>query len=313
MSATTLKPLALTEEFGYCPQGMIEIQPGDVLFLADSTEVMALKNNGCCAIVQPLGKKYVTITDRVTEKQVEFEKPQSAFRIACTIGREHLINRLGPDGISLLNKKGESMKLELGEVIMWQGRRATTVHIEDGKARIAVRTPDNGVYTEVIDQNISELYLAHRPRLRQIEREHELKNFLAVNVSAASELTKPLTDEERNIDMAKAKTKTKAPAKAKTTATKTTAPKAAAGDKPKIFEHSVTAVLRTLGKNEVTSAQATGILIARGFKDKDGKCTIKASTIQTSITDGKSGKYGKPAELTAAQIKELKSQIPAEA
>ncbi len=69
--------------------------------------------------------------------------------------------------------------------------------------------------------------------------------------------------------------------------------------------HSITAVLRRLGKEGVSTAHVRAIMAAKKVKVSD-------TTVSIQVNAGRSGdkERGKPAELTAAQVKELVSAAP---
>jgi len=71
-----------------------------------------------------------------------------------------------------------------------------------------------------------------------------------------------------------------------------------------IFGLSVTSVLRRLGKEGVTTAHAREIMKAQNVETSD-------ITVSIQVNAGRRGKGGPPAELTAAQIKQLVSSAPA--
>jgi hypothetical protein len=76
-------------------------------------------------------------------------------------------------------------------------------------------------------------------------------------------------------------------------------------DEPQtIFGHSITQVLRWMGREGWTPKQAKTVMDARGFK-------LTESTLRGQLWVGRSGRYddfGKPAELTAKEIKELEKE-----
>jgi len=65
-----------------------------------------------------------------------------------------------------------------------------------------------------------------------------------------------------------------------------------------IFGHSVTSVLRRLGKEGVATAHAREIMKAQDVETSD-------ITVSIQVNAGRRGKGGPPADLTAAQIKQL--------
>jgi len=71
-----------------------------------------------------------------------------------------------------------------------------------------------------------------------------------------------------------------------------------------IFGHSVTSVLRRLGKEGVATAHAREIMKAQDVETSD-------ITVSIQVNAGRRGKGGPPAELTAAQIKQLVSSAKA--
>jgi len=71
-----------------------------------------------------------------------------------------------------------------------------------------------------------------------------------------------------------------------------------------IFGHSVTSVLRRLGKEGVATAHAREIMKAQDVETSD-------ITVSIQVNAGRRGKGGPPADLTAAQIKQLVSSAKA--
>ena len=72
-----------------------------------------------------------------------------------------------------------------------------------------------------------------------------------------------------------------------------------------LFGHPVTAVLRRLGKEGVSTAHVRDIMKAKGVKVSDTTVSIQVNAGRNKDKD-----RGKPAELTAAQVKELLSAAP---
>lgn len=68
-----------------------------------------------------------------------------------------------------------------------------------------------------------------------------------------------------------------------------------------LFGHSVTRVMKWMGKNDWQFHEAKKVLTDRGFQ-------IQESTIRGQLWCGKTGKYGDPAELKPSQIKELEKE-----
>ena len=69
--------------------------------------------------------------------------------------------------------------------------------------------------------------------------------------------------------------------------------------------HPVTSVLRRLGKEGVSTAHVRAIMKAKGVKVSDTTVSI-----QVNAGRNKDAERGKPAELTAAQVKELVNAAP---
>ncbi len=106
-----------------------------------------------------------------------------------------------------------------------------------------------------------------------------------------------LTKEERAAAKAAAK-QAKAEAKAAKKAAGKNGDTASKGKLGELFGCSITSVLRRLGKEGVTTAHAKAIFKARGLD-------AAPATVQIQICNGRNGK-GTPADITAAQVKELK-------
>ncbi|SRR5258708_6795704 len=72
-----------------------------------------------------------------------------------------------------------------------------------------------------------------------------------------------------------------------------------------LFGHAVTAVLRRLGKEGVSTAHARDIMAARKIK-------VSPTTVSIQVNAGrnKDKDRGEPADLTAAQFKELLIAAP---
>lgn len=87
--------------------------------------------------------------------------------------------------------------------------------------------------------------------------------------------------------------------------TKETKGKETHGALGSIMDHSITAILRRLGKEGVSIAHAKAILKAHKIKAND-------ATVGIQVRAGKNGdkKRGEPAEITHAQVKELKDSAP---
>jgi hypothetical protein len=77
-----------------------------------------------------------------------------------------------------------------------------------------------------------------------------------------------------------------------------------------IMGNSVVAVLRTLGREGVTTPHARAIVKAQGIKCADATVSIQVSAGRNGKTAGKDAKKVTYAELTQAQIKELKASAP---
>jgi hypothetical protein len=72
-----------------------------------------------------------------------------------------------------------------------------------------------------------------------------------------------------------------------------------------LFGQSITAVLRKLGREGVSTAHARAIMAAKGVKVSD-------TTVSIQVKSGKNKdkERGEPADLTAAQLKELLHAAP---
>jgi outer membrane biosynthesis protein TonB len=68
-----------------------------------------------------------------------------------------------------------------------------------------------------------------------------------------------------------------------------------------VFGYSAMAVLRWMGANGWITIDATKAIAALGESGQ-----VKPSTIATGLSDGRSGKWGRPAPVTADQAKQLK-------
>jgi hypothetical protein len=69
-----------------------------------------------------------------------------------------------------------------------------------------------------------------------------------------------------------------------------------------VLGHSASSALRWMGSQGWTLEEATSAVAALG---QGGQ--VAPATISTGLSDGRSGKWGKPADVTAAQAKELKA------
>ena len=73
-----------------------------------------------------------------------------------------------------------------------------------------------------------------------------------------------------------------------------------------LYGHAVTAVLRRLGKEGVSTAHVRAIMEAKGVK-------VSPTTVSIQVNAGRTKGYadrGEPADLTAAQLKELMNAAP---
>ncbi len=78
-----------------------------------------------------------------------------------------------------------------------------------------------------------------------------------------------------------------------------------------LFDHSVTAVCRALGKAGFKMADVRAIMKAKKIAIADG--TVSIQTRAGKLSDGDKGYRGEPAALTKDQLAELKALIPAAA
>lgn len=179
--------------------------------------------------------------------------------------------------------------LRVGDVIAHSGAEWVVEMVNDCRARVrclsrALRTVKDGRHDEVHTfrgsaamMNISNL----------IEPEEVLRHD--------TDLVNATNKQQRANTMS---------TKEKTTPTKTEKkPENHAGLLGGIFGQSVTSVLRRLGKEGVSTAHAREIMKAQEVETSD-------ITVSIQVNAGRNGKGGPPAELTAAQIKQLVSSAP---
>ena len=291
---------------------MVRLRLGDVCELRRMRHICGMVNRSR-ALMYPMAKDSHEVKPRFEDETFTVSAYAGPKGITPVVEKEFVLERLGVDGWENFRdskkRKATDMRLELGDVIGWEGNRATCVAVDGKRARVAWQTVTGGdtdttgkvtpqsvvLGSVVIARDINEYYLVHRSRLTEHERAAELKNFLAANAAAAGELTKEIGSEETvGATMATKVKKNKAEAKA------AGEKKPAGDDLKKIFGFSISSVLNRLGKEGVTTAHAKAIMVAQGK-------TVKDSSVSTGISDGRSGKYGKPAELTGAQVKELRA------
>ena len=304
------------------PPGMVRICPGDVLHVMGGPHI-CVKANESWAVVRPMSKKTVVVTDKVFDKTVTFERAGSDSRISTTTEPSHIIERRGQHGLDdwLANKKGTLVRLELGDVIVWDGYEAHVVAAMDSTARVAYATGE----TVLIDRDINDFYLRRHQRLDEQQRAESLNNFLQSNALDQGELNhKPLGEEKDETSMSTSKKNktieksiknprgglaaegTASTAGAKQKASKTRTGSTGEHGKGALGEwlgHSVTAVLRALGKAGVHAAHARAICAANNIKAADATVSIQTSWgRKQKATDAD---YKAPADLTEGQLKAL--------
>ena len=72
-----------------------------------------------------------------------------------------------------------------------------------------------------------------------------------------------------------------------------------------LYGHSITSILRKLGREGVSTAHVRAIMAAKKIKVSDTTVSI-----QVNAGRNKDAERGKPADLTSAQLKELLAAAP---
>lgn len=87
-----------TQEFGVVPQGMVKLQPGDVVRVLGRIQMVIRTSDSNATVSAP--SKARTITDRVMEATKTFTPPPSRDNISTTLDKELVLARLGPAGVA---------------------------------------------------------------------------------------------------------------------------------------------------------------------------------------------------------------------
>lgn len=87
-----------TQEFGVVPQGMVKLQPGDVVRVLGRIHMVIRTSQSNATVSAP--SKARTITDRVMEATKTFTPPPSRDNISTTLDKELVLARLGPAGVA---------------------------------------------------------------------------------------------------------------------------------------------------------------------------------------------------------------------
>jgi hypothetical protein len=317
-----------TEHQEAAPAGMVRLKLGDVCELRGKRHICGMANHSR-ALMYPMAKDSHEVKPRFEDEAFTVSAYAGPQSIAPVVEKEFVLERLGVDGWENFRdskkRKATDMRLETGDVIGWEGNRATCVAVDGKRARVAWQTVTGGdtdttgkvtpqsvaLGSVVIARDINEYYLVHRSRLTEHERAAELKNFLAANAAAAGELTKEIGSEETvgATDMSK---------KAKATKNKASGGGLAAdalkskskktSSRAEWLGHPVTSVLRALGKAGVSVAHVRAIVKKAGVAAADATVSIQVSAAKYKPSD--KNFRGEPADLTAEQLKTLIASAP---
>ena len=86
------------QEFGHIPQGMVLLQPGDVVRVLGRIQIVIRTSQSNATVSAP--SKARTVTDRVMETTKTFTPPPSRDNISTTLDKELVLARLGAAGVA---------------------------------------------------------------------------------------------------------------------------------------------------------------------------------------------------------------------
>jgi len=302
---------------------------GDV-FLHEGDSAVIDRINDCAARCAYLSMATRIVKPRFGEPK-KINTPKDCFRISAE-SEIKIIARLGvnwreKDFTQIPGFKGQPIKqimkqkLELENIIGWEGLERIVVAIDGEAARVATI---NGI-PMCVPSELNPFFLMTKPAWNH----EQWNNFLAMHADIATDLTKPISLEEKQnmstetkpikkprgglaADNAALKTSKSRATTVKTakvnTPKATKEPKAkkeksaSSSGRMKIMGNSAYKIAVTLGKKGVTLENVKAIIKAQGSDLSEG-------TISQNYYLGKSGK-GNMADLTGDQIKELIASAP---